>query len=299
MNVSTYVTTKISSESDASFLEEYHITPGDEILKINGHKVYNEYDVSRIITSSENDNMEFLIKGVNGNQYTRTITIEKKTIGSIGTYFENETVYDVLKDSPSEKAGLKKGDVLIAVNGNSGDIVSFINELRENPNVECTVTINRDDEVLDLIVVPNEVTKRTMPFSFVVLRDLDFWHNLYYSWRETKSYLIATIVGIGELIGGNAENVEVQGIVGVSSQISKTESLIEFFYFMSAISLSLGIMNILPIPGLDGGKILITLIELVRGKPLKKEIEGMITMIGFSILLFLIIAITLNDISNL
>ena len=68
---------------------------------------------------------------------------------------------------------------------------------------------------------------------------------------------------------------------------------------MSAISLSLGIMNLLPIPGLDGGKILITLIELVRRKPMKKETEIKITMIGFTILLGLMVYVTMSYLSNL
>ena len=98
---------------------------------------------------------------------------------------------------------------------------------------------------------------------------------------------------------GKTENVEVQGIVGISQQISNTATFIEFFYMMSAISMSLGIMNLLPIPGLDGGKILITLIELVRRKPMKKETEAKITMVGFAFLLLLMFVVTFSDISKM
>ena len=67
----------------------------------------------------------------------------------------------------------------------------------------------------------------------------------------------------------------------------------------SADSLSLGIMNLLPIPGLDGGKILFTLVELVRRKPISKETEAKITLVGFAFLLLLMVYVTASDISKL
>ena len=78
--------------------------------------------------------------------------------------------------------------------------------------------------------------------------------------------------------------------------ISKTDGIIEFLQMMALISLSLGVTNLLPIPALDGGKLLILIIEAIRRKPMKEETEINIQILGFAILITLSLYITYNDI---
>ena len=299
MSINQYTTTKISSDSDQYFLSQNGIKVGDTILKIDGEKVYNDEDVSRIIASKDKNSFNFELIDQNNNKYEREVTISEVEIGTIGVLFEHETVYRVMENGAGEKAGLKEGDKILAINDESGDILKYIKVLQENPNNELTLKLLRNEEEIELKITPASQMRKDLKICFIEIRDLDFFHNLYYAWNETKYYLRANLIGIGELLTGKAENVEVQGIVGISRQISRTETVIEFFYFMSAISLSLGIMNLFPIPGLDGGKILITLIELVRRKPMSKETEAKITLIGFAFLLGLMIYVTSLDISKL
>jgi regulator of sigma E protease len=86
------------------------------------------------------------------------------------------------------------------------------------------------------------------------------------------------------------------GPVGISEVVSKTNGLKEFIYMLAVISLSLGVTNLLPIPALDGGKILILIIEAIRRKPLKEQTEINIQLIGFSVLIALSLLVTYNDI---
>ena len=86
------------------------------------------------------------------------------------------------------------------------------------------------------------------------------------------------------------------GPVGISEAVAKTNGLQEFIYLLALISLSLGVTNLLPIPALDGGKLLILLIEAIRRKPLKQETEINIQLIGFSILIALSLYVSYNDI---
>ena len=86
------------------------------------------------------------------------------------------------------------------------------------------------------------------------------------------------------------------GPVGISEVVAKTNGIQEFIYLLSVISISLGVTNLLPIPALDGGKILILVIEIIRRKQMKVETEAKIQMIGFSILLALSLIVTYNDI---
>lgn len=86
------------------------------------------------------------------------------------------------------------------------------------------------------------------------------------------------------------------GPVGISEAVAKTNGIQEFIYLLALISLSLGVTNLLPIPALDGGKILILIIEAIRRKPMKQETEINIQLLGFSILIALSLYVTYNDI---
>ena len=86
------------------------------------------------------------------------------------------------------------------------------------------------------------------------------------------------------------------GPVGISEVVAKTSGIREFIYMLALISLSLGVTNLLPIPALDGGKILLLVIEAIKKKPLSERTEINIQLIGFSILIALSLYITYNDI---
>ena len=89
------------------------------------------------------------------------------------------------------------------------------------------------------------------------------------------------------------------GIVGISDIVVSTKGINEYIYIVALISLSLGVTNLLPLPPLDGGKILIYLIEAIRRKPMNEETELKMQSLGFSILIALSIYVTYNDILRL
>jgi len=108
--------------------------------------------------------------------------------------------------------------------------------------------------------------------------------------------LFTVVVFRLQLFTGKVGVDQMTGIVGISEVVSKTNGIKEFVYMLSLISISLGVTNLLPIPALDGGKLLILLIEAVRRKPLKEKTEINIQLLGFSILIVLSIFVTYNDI---
>ena len=97
--------------------------------------------------------------------------------------------------------------------------------------------------------------------------------------------------------GVTADNLV--GPIGISEIVAQTTGLIDFFYIMAIISLSLGVTNLLPFPPLDGGKILIYIIEAIRKKPLKEDFELQIQMIGFIALITLSIYVAVNDVGRI
>ena len=123
-----------------------------------------------------------------------------------------------------------------------------------------------------------------------------FINRIYYGGIQTKEFIFSLGISIKQLFTGNVSPDQMTGIVGISNIVSKTKGIIEYLYIMSVISVSLGVTNVLPIPALDGGKLLILLIELIRRKPMKIETEAKIQLIGFSVLIALSIYVTYNDI---
>ena len=110
---------------------------------------------------------------------------------------------------------------------------------------------------------------------------------------------MSLIDNVKQLFTGKVGVDQLMGPVGISGVVAKTSSVEEFIYLMALISLSLGITNLLPIPALDGGKILLLIIEAIRRKPLSEKLEISIQMIGFSLLILLSIYVSYNDVLRL
>lgn len=122
--------------------------------------------------------------------------------------------------------------------------------------------------------------------------------NAYYGLLATKRYVVMLFQAIAGLFTG-ASKAEMMGPVGISSVIANTTGLFDFLYQMAIISVSLGVTNLLPIPGLDGGKILLLFVEIVRRKKVSEEVELKLTALGVLIILSLAVFVTMKDIGKL
>lgn len=122
------------------------------------------------------------------------------------------------------------------------------------------------------------------------------YKNFSIALQATVGFISSIFESLKMLFTGNIGIKDLSGPVGISKVVSNTTTFANYIYIISAISVSLGVTNLLPIPALDGGKILLLLIEAIRNKPLKKETEIQIQLIGFSILIALSIIVTYNDI---
>lgn len=98
------------------------------------------------------------------------------------------------------------------------------------------------------------------------------------------------------LFTGKVSTNQLMGPIGISGMVAKTKGIEDFIYLVALISLSLGVTNLLPFPPLDGGKVVIYLIEAIRKKPMKEKTEINIQMLGFAILIGLTIFVTYHDI---
>lgn len=126
-----------------------------------------------------------------------------------------------------------------------------------------------------------------------------FAGKINYAISSTGKFAGSAFESIKMLITGRVTTNDLMGPVGISSIVSQTSNFREFFYMMAIISLSLGVTNLLPIPALDGGKLLLLVIEAIRRKPLKLENEVRIQLLGFAFLIGLSILVTYNDVMRL
>lgn len=123
-----------------------------------------------------------------------------------------------------------------------------------------------------------------------------FLNRMYYGAKGTGEFILTILESIKMLFTGGLAVDQMVGIVGISEVVVQTSGIANYIYLLAVISVSLGITNLLPIPALDGGKLVILLIELIRRKPMKLETEAKIQLIGFSILMALTLFVTYNDI---
>ncbi len=224
-------------------------------------------------------------------------------------------IADVTAAGPAYEAGLQAGDVITEINGvNMLDgtmetLMGTISAWREEDG-PMEVTVQRGEEILHLTLTPRwvEEEERMMlmvtltPRMRVVYQPTTLWGAITAGadlcWRAGGMILRAlqALVTTGE---GFEQTSGPVGIISVVSTEVQAGGLQAFIELMISISINLGIMNLLPFPGLDGSKLIFGVLELIRGKPIKKEREAIITLVGMGILFSFIIFLTFRDVMNL
>lgn len=290
-----YSSTKVSEINNGP-LYDAGIMAEDNILKVNNKNVLTSREIDEIIVNAKSDDFIFTINRDNEN-IDIPVKIEYAKIGYMGIMFADEkNVLYVVKNSPAEKAKILPGDIIESVNGveylTTEETTEAIRNIKEAP---ISLMVSRSGEIINLT---GETTTQTQRYYMVAYYPLkpSFPQNIIYAIDETGYYFTATLNGMMEVLTGKAENVEVMGPIGIATEITKTSGLSNFFYLMSAISLSLGIFNLLPVPALDGGRIVILLIESIRRKPMKESIEQGLIIAGFGAIIILALFVTVADV---
>ena len=116
---------------------------------------------------------------------------------------------------------------------------------------------------------------------------------------STGNFIMAMWESIKLIFTGGVTVNDLMGPIGISEVVAQTSSVIDFLYIVALVSMSLGVTNLLPFPPLDGGKILIYIIEAIRRKPLKENFELKLQMIGFLALITLSVYVAFNDIGRI
>ena len=217
-----------------------------------------------------------------------------------GTYITNE-VDGVLDGYIAQEIGLQNGDKIVEIDNKKINNKMDLNKILENlDGREIELKIERNEEEFSYKVKPTKITENDISGYYlgVTLKQAEdnLSNRLAYAGMATSEFAFSIIDNLKQLFTGNVGIEQMTGPVGISEAVAKTNGIKEFVYLIALISLSLGVTNLLPIPALDGGKILILIIEAIRRKPLNEKLEMNLQLIGFSLLIILAIVVTYNDI---
>ncbi len=203
---------------------------------------------------------------------------------------------------PAEVSGIRPGDRVVSINGQRVESWERLQLLVASSKGErMTVTVNRDGQTVALDVFP--VTDPETGQSIIGITPMaakSVAGSVRLGIKRSFEVIGLMVSYLGQLVTGRASAEDVVGAVGVIqlvNQAAKT-GILNVMFLAAFLSLNLGVINLLPIPALDGGKMVFLLLEGVRGKPIDIEKEGLIHFIGFVFLILLIIMITWKDISR-
>ncbi len=221
------------------------------------------------------------------------------------------TVLKVFPETPAKEAEIKMGDVILGINGQELNSSEQVNQfIKDKKGEKLTYKIKRGEEVLHKKITPETIEKNGETGIGIAITNTAIVKYPWYRavWKGVKETVILTgaiivaLVGlVKDLIMGQSVAAEVGGPVRIAALTGQFANL-GFAYllqFTALLSINLAIINFLPIPALDGGRVLFLIIEKIKGSPVKKEVEALIHNLSFILLIILILIITFNDIVNL
>jgi len=223
----------------------------------------------------------------------------------------------VVEGEVGDKAGLLNGDLIVSVNqkevNNWGDWVTLT---RANADTPMAITLIREGRPVELMLTPKGVkdgSQRVGRIGVAPFIPADLQSDYYKTYslgmldavgeaaKQTISYSLLTVKMIGRMLIGQASLDNLSGPISIAQYAGQTASigLIAFLKFLAFVSVSLGVMNLLPIPMLDGGHLMFYIIEAIKGKPVSKKVQAGFMRMGMMALMSLMIIAVIADVSRL
>ncbi|MCA5012696.1 MULTISPECIES: RIP metalloprotease RseP [unclassified Enterococcus] len=219
------------------------------------------------------------------------------------TYTNTNQIGDVQADSPAQKADLKANDKILAIDGKEVSTwEDFTKIIQASPEKKLTLDVESDGKTKEVAITPKSQKSGEQEIGMIGItppKKTSFTDKLAGGFQTTLESSMQIFKALKSLFTGFSLD-KLGGPVmmfQMSSEASKA-GLNTVIWLMAMLSVNLGIINLLPIPALDGGKIVLNIIEGLRGKPLSQEKEGILTLIGFGFIMVLMVLVTWNDIQR-
>ncbi|MBJ7538401.1 RIP metalloprotease RseP [Marinomonas transparens] len=312
-------------------IAQTELRAGDELIAIDGVSVSSWEDVNLVLADligkSGSISVRYQIDGVSSPQedevkLTRWLVDEKPTnlIRSFGLQpWQPEVtpvIAQVVEGGAAAQAGFLVGDLILQIDAqvitNWQQVVALV---QANPNDSLRVKVKRQDSVNELVLFPNSIERDGAYLGYAGLAvvppkwDESLVRERHYGPLESLSYGMAqtwrmvslTVSSIGKMLQGLISLDNLSGPITIAkvASASADSGLQSFLKFMAYLSVSLGVLNLLPIPMLDGGHLLFFGIEAIRRKPVSEKIQGLAYRLGASLLFALMAVAIFNDFARL
>ena len=314
-----------------SIAAQSQLTPHSEIIKIEGQSTLDWADVNLMLASKIGEPKLTITVKENGSVSPRQYVLKtaewkfqpdkQSAFESLGIKPFQATPLNELaligKDSPAEKYGLKVGDKFVAINGKTerNDWQYFSDEIKKYPNQEVVIEVARNNTVENITIVPASIERGGKSIGYLGVAPKSEPYPEQYrieiaygpieaigkSLEKTWSLISLSFDMIGKLITGDVSVKNLSGPIGIAQGAGDHAGygFVYFLGFLALISINLGIINILPVPVLDGGHLVYYLIELLTGKPVPEKIQVIGFKFGTLALLGLMSIAIFNDFSRL
>lgn len=224
-----------------------------------------------------------------------------------GVVSSEPIIGELMPDSPVIETQIEQGDRVLSVNNEeTSSWMEMVSIVQQNPEEELIFEIEKPNgERLKEEVTPNLVTaadgSEVGQIGVMVHMKDRFLDKVTFGFTETWRTLTLVFGSVIQLITGQLSVDALGGPVAIyeiTGEVTRTGGMLGIISFIGFLSANLGLMNLLPIPALDGGKLVLNLVEAVRGKPIKEEHEAVVNLIGVVLLLLLMVFVTWNDIQR-
>ena len=224
--------------------------------------------------------------------------------GGVQIPTNSNVIGTVQKDSVAAKAGLKAGDQIVAIDGHQvSNWQDLVSDLSDRGGKQTTLKVKQAKQTTEIKLTPKTVKQNGQKTGQIgitekIKNDHSIGAILAFGFTQTWNIIMLVFSAIGHMITHGFSLNDLGGPVAMYSMTAQAahHGTITVINLMGLLSVNLGIMNLLPIPALDGGKILLNIIEGIRKKPMDPNKEVVITMIGFAFLMILMVLVTWNDI---
>ena len=309
-----YDPAQIMTVESGSTAEQAGIREGDIITEYNGYHI----DVARdlyVYTYLNQLREEPVTVTVdrNGEELTFTFMPDvdvRYLLGFNRSDADSMKVESLIEGMPLEEAGLQPGDVITSVDGVlTPDGAAYAEYLEENPLSDrpVEITYDRNGTEYSVEITPREYRTPGLGFSYNTgYTEAQGFEVLKYAALDVKYMIRTTLLSLKELVTGGLGMDDLSGPVGVVDAIGTayeetTRDLVLIMWMnllnmAVLLSANLGVMNLLPLPALDGGRLVFLLLEAVRRRPVNREVEGMVHFAGLMLLMVLMVVVMYNDI---
>ena len=295
---------------------------GDRIIEVDGKKILYWHQLLDIVHNAPGKKMEFVIERDSKTFITVPITPksdtvvtnlfgDKETVGLIGVEMLQRRIFIIEEGSPADKAGFQVGDDILSIDGVEIRGGSDLKTAADKPGEELVFTVLRNGQKQILKVTPElktamdlegkEVSGSYIGFGVsgvMVTEQYSFLGAIQRGLEKTWEWTYRIGLGIKKLITGSISPKHIGGPIQIFQAYGQQaeQGLLDFVILTAVLSINLGLLNLLPIPILDGGHILFFLIEIVKGKPISESSRERAAQVGLFMLLSLMIFAFYNDI---